>query len=113
MTYNERLLRVKTALLKIKEDHDIVIGHYGVKGPDGDYITWSEDVYGEMLEGDGHLREVPIQGTVDFYTKSEYSHVGDAIENALDAANISIIERSVQHEEDTGYIHTSFVWEVL
>ena len=48
MTYNERLLRVKTALLKIKEDHDIVIGHYSLKNPKGDYITWSEDVYGEM-----------------------------------------------------------------
>lgn len=112
MIYNERLKRVKNALLKIKEDHDIVIKHYKVKDPKGDYITWSEDVYGEKLDGDGSLHDAPIQGTVDFFTKNEYSPIGDAIENVLDAARIPIIERSVQYEDDTGYIHTSFVWEI-
>lgn len=112
MIYNERLKRVKNALLKIKKDHSIVISHYAAKNPEGDYITWSEDVYGEMLDGDGGLHEAPIQGTVDFFTKNEYSPIGDAIENALDAARIPIIERSVQYEDDTEYIHTSFVWEV-
>ena len=57
--------------------------------------------------------ERALTGTIDYFTKTENDPVVQQIEDALDSDDgISWYLNSVQYEQDTGYIHYEWVWEV-
>lgn len=76
------------------------------------YIVWAEDGQANSLHADGRVVARSIQGTVDYYTKTEDDPVAERIELALNGTDISWRLNSVQHEEDTGFIHFEWVFEV-
>lgn len=108
----KRINQVKNALLNFKSETGTPIYHYFNSNPKGDYVTWSEDMYGEILGGDGGLKGISIQGTIDYFTKRE-NNGADMLENAIVAAGIPIIGMMVLYEDDTGYIHYTWTWEVV
>ena len=75
------------------------------------YFVWSEDGTND-LSSDGTHTERSVVGTTDLYTKTEFDPWADELEAAFEAAGISYYRNSVQYEEETGYIHTEWVWEV-
>lgn len=77
----------------------------------GAYIVWAEDNQAASVWADGQMQEQAIEGTVDYFTKSEYDTTVDAIQSALNGV-CSWRLISVQFEVDTGYIHYEFVWQV-
>ena len=75
------------------------------------YFVWAEDGTND-LSSDGVHTERAVVGTTDLYTKIEFDPWVDELEAAFEAAGISYYRNSVQYEEETGYIHTEWVWEV-
>lgn len=88
--------------------------HYFADKQKNNYIVWAEDSEGDSLHADGQKVEGSITGTIDYFTKTENDPVVMQIEAALDSADDGLAWslNSIQYEEDTGYIHYEWVWEV-
>lgn len=103
------LQSLKTLLLTIGPP----VFHYFATGQTGNYIVWAEDGEGDTVHADGRKVERAITGTIDYFTKTEDDPVVQQIEDVLDSDDgISWYLNSVQYEQDTGYIHFEWVWEV-
>ena len=75
------------------------------------YFVWQEDGAGG-LEADDRHAEKSVTGTTDLFTKQEFDPWKEQFEAALDAAGIAWYLNSIQYEEDTGFTHYEWVWEV-
>ena len=53
-----------------------------------------------------------MTGTTDLYTKVEFDPWADALGESLSAYGIAWELSSVQYEEDTGFYHYEWAWEV-
>lgn len=104
----QKINKVRDALLTVSSN----VGHYEALNKNDKYIVWAEDGEGDSLQSDNKKREQVIQGTVDYFTKTEDDTNAEAIQKALVAADIPFELNSVQYEEETGYIHYEWVWEV-
>ena len=102
-----RFDELKKALLSV----GVPVSHYKAAKQTDKYIVWAEDGQADSLWTDNKMCRQTIQGTVDYYTKSEYDPNVEAVQAALDSA-ASWRLNSVQYEDDTGYIHWEWVWEV-
>ena len=87
--------------------------HYFATGQTDSYIVWAEDGEGDAIHADGKKAERAITGTIDYFTKTENDPVVQQIETALDSADgLAWYLNSIQYEQDTGYIHYEWVFEV-
>ena len=98
--------RIKAAHLAVTES----VSHYAHMESDR-YFVWQEDGDSQHRAGN-RVAERAITGTTDLYTKIEFDPWAEAFEKALDDHGISWYLNSVQYEEDTGFIHHEWVWEV-
>lgn len=103
---------------KIKQIRDLMLEvtentyHYkALKQPD-QYIVYAEDTGGNDLAGDNKKTCQAIQGTIDYFTKTEFDPNVEKIQEQLNNAEISFYLNSIQFEEETEYIHWEWVWEV-
>ena len=53
-----------------------------------------------------------ISGTIDLFTKQEYDPWVQEITRALEDAEITCRIESIQYEDETGYIHYEWRFEV-
>ena len=53
-----------------------------------------------------------MTGTTDLYTKQEFDPWAPALGASFDEAGISWYLSSIQYEEETGFWHYEWVWEV-
>jgi hypothetical protein len=88
------------------------VHHYFASGQTDNYIIWAEDSAGSALYADDRMDKQTIQGTIDYYTKTEYDTVAKQIEDTLNGSDVSWYPGPVQHEQDTGYIHYEYIWEI-
>lgn len=86
--------------------------HHFASGQTGNYIMWAEDGEAGSVHADDQKIEQSIQGTIDYFTKTEFDPVVNQIQDKLNTADIAWRLNSVQHERDTGYIHYEWIWEV-
>lgn len=103
-----RLVDLRDLLLTIGPP----VFHYFADKQKGNYIVWAEDVEGNSLNADDRKEFQSLQGTIDYFTKTEFDPVVNQIQEKLDSADISWSLNSVQYEEETGYIHYEWLWEV-
>lgn len=75
------------------------------------YFVWQEDGENDFYANGKHLEKV-IQGTTDLFTKTEFDPWKNDLEKSLDSFDIAWYLNSVQYEEDTGFYHYEWVWEV-
>ena len=102
------LQAVKDALLTV----GVPVSHfYAAKKPDK-YIVWSEDGQGNSEWADGKMVNQAIEGTIDYFTKSENDPNFAAIQSALNDAGIAFRLGSIQYEDETGFIHYEWIFEV-
>lgn len=80
---------------------------------DNKYIVWAEDSEGASGHADNKKTTQVVQGTIDYFTKTEFDPVVEQIQSALNSADIAWRLNSVQHEQETGYIHYEWVWEMV
>ena len=76
----------------------------------GNYIVWAEDGQAASVCADGEMVEQAIQGTIDYYTKTEYDPNVAKIQKAITGICPWRLN-SIQREETTGYIHYEWVFE--
>lgn len=75
-------------------------------------LIWAED--GENgLEADNIKEGQAIQGTIHYFTKTEYDPAVDSIQAALNDFGAAWFLSDVQYEEETNLIHHTWIWEVV
>ena len=104
----QKIYKVKDALLKVTDN----VGHYEVLKKNDQYIVWAEDSEPNSLSANNKKEIQTIGGTIDYYTKTDGDANVSKIQKELTDSGISFYLESVQYEEDTGYIHYEWVWEV-
>lgn len=103
------LQSLKTLLLAIGPP----VFRYFATGQTGNYIVWAEDGEGDTVHADGQKVERALTGTIDYFTKTENDPVVQQIEDALGTDDSLAWQlNSVQYEQDTGYIHYEWAFEI-
>ena len=102
------LCDVSAALLTV----GVPVSHYTAAKQSNKYIVWAEDGESESQCADNKKQMQVLQGTIDFFTKTENDPYVQKIQDALDNYEICWELNSVQYE-DTKYIHYEWVFEVL
>ncbi len=87
--------------------------HYLAFAENDKYIVWAEDGEAGSLESDNHKTEQLIQGTIDYFTKTENDPNFKLIQEKLNSSDISWWLNSIQHEEKTGYIHYEWIFNMI
>lgn len=105
---NSKIKIIRDTLLKVSDN----VGHYEAVEKNDKYIVWAEDSEGSSVEGDNRKENQSIQGTIDYFTRTEFDPMVDDIQEALIDAEISFYLNSVQYEDETKYIHYEWVWDV-
>lgn len=103
MTWKERIVKAHT-------DVTDVVSHCQRLSSDR-YFVWQEDGAHDFVAGNRHLEQA-VTGTTDLFTKLEFDPWKEAFEASLDRMEIAWYLNSVQFEEDTGFTHYEWVWEV-
>lgn len=115
MSVQSKIQKVQTALTGIS---NLKVYHYfapsETKLP---YCVWYEDGEAGSLEADNHKREQALSGWIEYYTKTEFDPMVDAIQTAL----VGVEGLGFRYEnavygdprsEDNNTIHHSWSWEV-
>ncbi len=103
------LLKVRDALLTVTEEV------YHLEPTDEaqiPYIVWAEDTQSGGIYSDCQTKKVTLQGTIDYYTTTEYDENVGLINDALNAAYIPHWIGSIQHDKNTGITHYEWIFEV-
>lgn len=81
--------------------------------PSGTYGVVSLDSAGDTVFGDGHLSCQAVEGTVDLFLKDVATTNPQIVQGVLDDLDGCAWQlNSVQYEEDTGYIHWEWVYQL-
>ena len=99
---------IKEALLTVGPP----VYHYTAFEQPDEYIVWAEDNQADSVWADGRMQEQTIEGTIDYFTKTENDSNVQKIQNALNDGNVSWRLNSVQYETETHYIHFEWVFQV-
>lgn len=103
------LSEIKALLLTVTPD---TFHYFAYKKPDK-YIVWAEDTEASSGHGDNKKTNQVIQGTIDYFTKTEFDTNVDLIQEKLTQAEIAYKLSSIQYEEETRYIHYEWIFEVV
>ena len=103
------LSNVPAALLTVTTN----VGHYEAYNKTDKYIVWAEDGEAASECADNRKQQQVLQGTIDYFTKTEYDPNVGKIQEALDDAEIAWKLNSVQYEDETKFIHYEWVFEVV
>ncbi len=104
-----KLTDLRDALLQVT----LSTFHYEASHKPDKYIVWAEDGEADCLNADDQKTDQVLQGTIDYFTKTEYDSNFELIQEKLNSIDISWRLNSIQHEEETGYIHYEWVWEIV
>ena len=86
--------------------------HYSAWSKPDQYIVWAEDGQSDGVYADNQMQIQVTEGTVDLFTKTEYDPVANQIQQAMNNSEMTWYKNSTQYEEETGYIHHEWVWQV-
>lgn len=75
------------------------------------YFVWQEDGANDLEANNVHA-ERAVTGRTDLYTKQEFDPWADALGEAFSSRGIAWSLVSVSYEEETGFRHYSWDWEV-
>lgn len=75
------------------------------------YFVWQEDGSNEFEADDVHA-ERAVTGSTDLYTMQEFDPWGNALSESLSSYGISWDLVLVEYEDETGFYHWSWDWEV-
>lgn len=103
-----KLSDLRDALLEVIPD----VFHYSAWAKPDKYIVWAEDSEAGSNNADDEKEDQVIQGTIDYFTKTEFDNTVVLIQQKLNSIDVAWQLSSIQHEEDTGYIHYEWVYEL-
>ena len=103
------LQQVAEALTTVTDN----VGHYTAWDDSDRYIVWAEDTEWSELLADNYKPANVIEGTIDYYTKTEDDENIPKIPQALNHAGIWWSLNSVQYEDETRFIHYEWLFRVI
>ena len=103
MTWQERIIAAHRAVTD-------AVSH-GQRMQSQRYFVWQEDGAND-LEADDRHGEGAVTGTTDLFTKQEFDPWAEELGESLSGYGVAWYIGSVQFEEDTGFWHTEWIWEV-
>lgn len=103
MRWYEKIIASHTSVLEN-------VSHYERMKSDR-YLVWQEYNTNDLIAESAH-RERAVAGTTDLFTKTEFDNAAEALELSMTAHRIAWEKTSTQYEEDTGFIHHEWAWEV-
>lgn len=103
MTWNEKIIAAHTSVTD-------AVSHSARLKSDR-YFVWQEDGVNDLVLDNRHA-ERAVTGTTDLFTKQEFDPWINQLEQAFDAYAVGWSLNSVQYEEDTGFYHYEWTWEV-
>ena len=103
-----KIYMVRDALKRVMDD----VFHYEAYEKKNKYIVWQEETEANSHVADNKKDIQVLQGSIDYFTKEDVDENVDKIQVSLETMGISFRLNSVQHEEETGYIHFEWIWEV-
>lgn len=104
-----KLVDLRDALLMIIPD----TFHYHAHEKPDKYIVWAEDTESNSSHADDHKENQVIQGTIDYFTKTEFDPNFELIQKKLNSLEITWRLNSIQYEDETEYIHYEWIWEMV
>lgn len=104
-----KLSDLRDALLEVIPD----VFHYEAWAKPDKYIVWAEDNESDAGYGDNHKTIQVIQGTIDYFTKTEYDPNFELIQVKLNSIDIAWRLNSIQYEDETKFIHYEWVFEFI
>lgn len=88
--------------------------HYWRPVTEAPCLIWAENGEASAFHGNNKKTEQAIAGTCDFFTKTEFDPLVDAIQDKLNSMEgVAWRLASVSYEEDTTFIHYEWEWEVF
>lgn len=75
------------------------------------YFVWREDGENPLLANNAHV-EKAVTGITDLFTTQEFDPWADLLGEAFSSRGIAWSLSDVQYEEDTGFFHYTWDWEV-
>lgn len=99
---------VMDALLTVTEN----VGHYTAYDNSDRYIVWAEDGESAEFLADNSKPGNTIEGTIDYFTKTEDDENIGLIPQALNRAGVWWRLNSVQYEDETRFIHYEWLFRV-
>ena len=75
------------------------------------YFVWQEDGARDLAGDDRHA-EGAVSGSTDLFTMQEFDPWAEELGEALSSFGIAWSLRDVQFEEETGFYHYTWDWEV-
>lgn len=99
---------IQNALLTVTD----AVYHYRGASPQKRYIVWAEEGQGKAQWADEQMIEQSMVGTIDYFTNIENDPNFNAIQQALNNAEIAWSLNSIQFEPDTDLIHYEWEWEI-
>lgn len=103
MTWYEKVIAVHTAVTN-------QVSH-AQRMKSSRYFVWQEDGTNDFEAGNIHAEQA-VTGTTDLFTKQEFDPWKEDFEQSLNQNGLAWYLNSVQYEEDTGFWHYEWVWEV-
>lgn len=76
------------------------------------YFVWQEDGINALMANNLHAEKV-VSGSTDLFTKIEFDAWVEEFSQALEDAGIAFSYDFVEREEDTGFYHHEWNWEVV
>lgn len=104
MTWYERIIAAHTAVTDR-------VSHCKRMGSDR-YFVWQEDGRNDLVADGCHV-ETAVTGSTDLYTRVEFDPWAEELERAFDAAGVAWSRLGFDREEDTGFLHYTWDWEVM
>jgi hypothetical protein len=103
-----KLVELRDLLLSV----GVPVCHFESTGQADKYIVWAEEGSGESVYADDQLEIQATQGTIDYFTKTEFDLNFNHIPELINSSDATCRLNSIQREKDTGYIHYEWIWEV-
>lgn len=104
MTWYEKIIAAHTAVTD-------AVNHTERMASDR-YFVWQEDGANDLKADNKHIGRA-VTGTTDLFTKQEFDPWKEQFERALDEEGIAWEVNSIQYENETGFFHFEWRWEVL
>lgn len=108
MTLQEKIKQIGDTLAALTTN----VYHYWRPQMEPPFVVWAEAGESSSLDADDRKQMQAIEGTVDYYTKTEYDPLCDSIQQALNALGTGWKLDAVQYEDETNLIHYTWSWEV-
>lgn len=102
------LKQFKNLLLTITDD----VFHYEAFGVKDNFIVWAEEAESGSLFADDKKISQTMTGSVDLYSRNEYSPMVKQIQNLFNDNHIPFRLNSIQFKKDTDLVHWEWIWEV-